>query len=652
MWPSTQKVISSLFIFIGTGTLWLATLVVFYNFKSTTSPVIHFDLITHSTPTDLHNGEILAITSYTSSGFNTDPQTAQNVYPWLRSHALLVEPFRLTTLQVKTHERDEGSVELNTGALSWTITNEADADTSFYSGDQVEHMFTTLATYGIQACVSTEQGNTGDTPATSSQCIRSVAICRYVRRELRSLAPDDRNVFLDAMHTMIEVPMAEGMARFGPDYRDWSYFVMLHHMASSPQSGDQMHDGMGFLTQHSALSGAFEIALQAVAPAVSLAWWDLTLDWAMVVTEFNGTFDDRFWSMDMWQSNWFGRPDNQTRTITEGRFAYLAADSPALGSMADVTLNAYGFMRAPWNYNRSPWMTRAAEMNGMSVFYNCAFSSKLKCTSGPWPSCESHLNAVSSLDHDSFQSFGWYVNYDPHAHAHVVLGGGWGLNASRLEGILGPGDVKALQAKVWSLRNVWRTQHSIADTPVVSFPTVCSMDAPESACHARCDLELLRNNVTVLEDVWSAVNDWMDTYGTYNAASKLDAISILCGTSFSMGEQAESASPLDPTFWPIHPTIERLWQWRKLLGGFADESWTYSTAGSCVLGGRCYGHQPNDLTLAPGKFLVEGVFEMQLLSNMDYYAQMDPFFSNTSYVYSHFSNQHCADIGFGFPYIV
>jgi hypothetical protein len=46
-----------------------------------------------------------------------------------------------------------------------------------------------------------------------------------------------------------------------------------------------------------------------------------------------------------------------------------------------------------------------------------------------------------------------------------------------------------------------------------------------------------------------------------------------------MGDQLESASPADPSFWPIHPALERIWQWKRIVG-FTSEAWT-SSANEC-----------------------------------------------------------------------
>ena len=46
-----------------------------------------------------------------------------------------------------------------------------------------------------------------------------------------------------------------------------------------------MHDGYGFVTQHSALSKWFEVVMQAVNPVVTLPYWDYTIEGEVHVTQ-------------------------------------------------------------------------------------------------------------------------------------------------------------------------------------------------------------------------------------------------------------------------------------------------------------------------------------------------------------------------------
>merc|ERR1719453_125549 len=146
---------------------------------------------------------------------------------------------------------------------------------------------------------------------------------------------------------MIDVPVSRGVELYGGDYKDMTYFVKLHLDRASPQSGDEMHDGVGFLMAHAAMSNAFESAMQTVNPSVALPWWDMTVDWAHTIRQYNGTFDARFWEGELWQEDFFGRTDRVNDTMTRGRFAHLTVSQVGDDVETGVvrSKNAYGFLR-------------------------------------------------------------------------------------------------------------------------------------------------------------------------------------------------------------------------------------------------------------------------------------------------------------------
>ena len=39
------------------------------------------------------------------------------------------------------------------------------------------------------------------------------------------------------------------------------------------------------------------------------------------------------------------------------------------------------------------------------------------------------------------------------------------------------------------------------------------------------------------------------------------------------GDQLEAGSPMDPSFWPIHPALDRLLHWKKIAQPFTDAGW-------------------------------------------------------------------------------
>jgi hypothetical protein len=52
--------------------------------------------------------------------------------------------------------------------------------------------------------------------------------CLYVKREVRSLTLEDREAFLNAMHTLWKVPTLQGRDKYGPEYTGSDVFVSVH----------------------------------------------------------------------------------------------------------------------------------------------------------------------------------------------------------------------------------------------------------------------------------------------------------------------------------------------------------------------------------------------------------------------------------------
>ena len=60
-----------------------------------------------------------------------------------------------------------------------------------------------------------------------------------------------------------------------------------HNFNAAWRDGDHIHEGLGFLTQHTKLSNMFELAMQAVDPSVTLPYWDYTIESAADQTVFD-----------------------------------------------------------------------------------------------------------------------------------------------------------------------------------------------------------------------------------------------------------------------------------------------------------------------------------------------------------------------------
>ena len=113
------------------------------------------------------------------------------------------------------------------GALEWNITSSA------------------LGNYeAILAFTYTDSGGGGRVAAHLSQTIH----CRYVRRSLRAMVPDERDEFFKWIKIMMETPHALGEAMYGKDHQSTQNFVDMHLNMAAARGTDKLHGGMGQLT--------------------------------------------------------------------------------------------------------------------------------------------------------------------------------------------------------------------------------------------------------------------------------------------------------------------------------------------------------------------------------------------------------------------
>ena len=52
----------------------------------------------------------------------------------------------------------------------------------------------------------------------------------------------------------------------------------MHLAMAASRDVDHIHDGMGIVTQHVAITNEFELALQAVDRRNTVPYWDYTID--------------------------------------------------------------------------------------------------------------------------------------------------------------------------------------------------------------------------------------------------------------------------------------------------------------------------------------------------------------------------------------
>jgi hypothetical protein len=370
-------------------------------------------------------------------------------------------------------------------------------------------------------------------------------------------------------------------------------------------------------------------------------------------------------SLFLWSDDWFGSIDEGTGVINSGPFAYTQAKRDAW----DLTHNAYGLLRAPWNNNPQPYISRHFGWCGKDVGFFMNDAAKWNSTfmqwGVNWPTCEKHFKFLST--YNTWADMALMFPYEPHGPVHAIIGGTANNCGSDLDALVptfGAEMVNSWKAHSFNaVKDLYRRGLRIpatycdAETPAddckASCPTLDIVKESLKSEGGTCDLESVR---AFLE--WAVDNSaGQVAYLTkkHTCEELLELMTAICDATILDGDHLEAASPMDPSFWPIHPTIERLWIFKKMSGTFEDESWPGKNNRNCF-NCHCYGHAAED----PINFRVQVAMETGVgmrdasntLSNEELYNMADPSFKHLPYVYDHFDWSHCATEGYDFSEIV
>ncbi|EGB07328.1 hypothetical protein AURANDRAFT_65038 [Aureococcus anophagefferens] len=566
---------------------------------------------------------------------------SSEIYPFLAaSGAALVEPHVETNLTVHGAP-DEASADPETWA--WTVVQQNDMGESsavLQLGEYVGRFGSTsivLVFHSVGSYVATARW-LGD--VSTHVAAEANLICRYVRRNVRALSESERTRYLDGFQTLLRVNGTAGRRSFGAGYVSAHELTAVHLREAGQRLGDHMHDGVGFLTQHVALTSAFETSLQTIDASLAVPYWDFTEDRSAAST-LEDLFDPA--KNDVWRADWFGSATGSNHAVAEGRFAYQRV--PAASDVASSVQNPFGLLRAPWNVNKSPFVTRA------HAFCDATFALD------DWPSCATHYDLAFSDATASWYGFANAASYAPHGGVHFMVGGydNCGDVHARLDDVITPLGVGSLELALLQVpKNLWRNM-------LAEVPESCASDAPQAACHLRC----VENAANASFEERAFFSRGMDRdYGSWlddlNATGWARVLEVLCTTPWSPGEQVEAASPLDVSFWPIHPTLDRLTQYRRLVkpfdGNASDASWLGSSDHSAYCSTpkpdyECHGHHPWDLTVFQTDHYDAGSgrFVRRFATNAEIFEYSNPSDYKLPYVYDSFEWPHCEADGVVFP---
>ena len=143
------------------------------------------------------------------------------------------------------------------------------------------------------------------------------------------------------------------------------------------------------------------------------------------------------------------------------------------------------------------------------------------------------------------------------------------------------------------------------------------------------------------------VSDWS------NATLYELADDVLCSKASWTGDHLEADSPVVASWWPIHPTLDRLLQYKMLVDDFAEDTWdTDRMANSaskeyCSYGSTsdCKGHHSYDLTFSTVVTRSEdAAYKTDYVSNTELRTALSPSTYALPCIYNNFEWEHCNDL--------
>lgn len=637
---STTYLQSSIAVIIVGGITILGSLFVFTsNASASFRSVSNF-----ARPLNMNEANSLSFTlqrvNYAPLPYFSDKYKAENIaqYKFLSDYTAVIEPYA----DMQLFFYDGGNSD---SVYTYEVCESLSDGKSCQSRKVLNYGTTSVSNEGVYfQCTAHDKYEISVTEYNNDeseilQQTKSSAICMYVRREIRSLTQNDLQKYLMASAALDTMSEQEGQEKFGSNYHDSSYLTKYHYFHSAWQSADHFHEGNGFLMQHVKLTNMFETIIQSVDPSVSVPYWDFTIDQAkgLSVSDSFVVGNDKYGSMPAPSNGVYFTyhldPIESTQ-IPDGRWASTKA---ALNTEFADLPSPYGYLRSPWNLNPNPYLTRSTLKSGLHT---------------DLPTCQTHYQ---TLGLDTFTDFVFDIQLKPHGATHVNIGGIYGCDALQpmlLEGYLESEGAMLDMCSNWFIitKELYRYNYILPKTE-------CKLDSDDlrkSSCGYTCP-----NRESLFQGLRS-YTDYVNFHGAPTDARK-KWTSFFCGGDagkiFS-GDHLESSSPADPSFWVIHPTLERLFHAKLMSGGFVDSSWPTDQKESYVCSKAkcyvnnvfayhsecCYGHYENDAmydAINGDKASFVGPTNSEIMKGTD--PQLATY--SMPYIYDEFSWSHC-DVDF------
>jgi len=542
--------------------------------------------------------------SYDDDGFPVTEYPAK-YYTAIKDYPI-VEPYRSTKLQVHgalvEDAKDEDvtwEISRSFGVGPYKKARVIKKELHSSTGKDLVYKFED-AGYGFEVVAKVKASG-----VTITKTVKVVNM--YKRRELRDLVKEDREELLAAMWVPYSVRHEDGLKLYGKNYMDIESINNMHNYYAGDRECDHLHDGNGFSMQHLAVTLQYELSLQAINPKIVAPYWEYTKESAIIEEEYNGNFNAFFDISPVFSSDWFGDFETLQEPWSNISLPFSKTRS-----------NAFGLMRAPWNF--------ASDRKLLRYRSRCGFNTAEMLMSMEQPStCESFATALGEHKYVAYEG---EIMHSPHGSIHILLGGIGGDCTTKYKEDFKDHLTESSIAKVGQLAAV--TVKALWRGGYINF-TSCEENEERDECTQYCTSDDYVGMGRLTWNLWKA---WgIEALHPDSPSDYLKVVGkTMCSTPVMVGDMYSSSATMDPLFWVMHTTTDRLTSFKRAKQFHLDDNfWPESS---------CFGHSPNDdlifdikAALGADKSLTNG--ELWKFSN-----PRDTSYA-MNYVYDNFDYAHC-----------
>ena len=583
-------------------------------------------------------------------------------YPWIGKSYRTAEPYKV------------GYFELGQDAIDIALDLYPNANVEWVIGDTTSNRIglkdswdVTFEGHGKMAVTVSIYEDNESTEAlyTNTDSI----FVKYIRREIRQMTQADRESWYMAMNELYTLSTDEGKEKYGEKYLSMDYFTQLHLNIAADRACDHLHDGFGFMMGHVQLTNMLEKVLQVIDPSMSMPYWEYIIDGENMKQHFDynvyeWAHNDSF--NEILNDNYFGMHDEfGDGTLQNSVFK----DTMTVGIAGEDAYlkNSYGYLHAPWNLIDTPKVVRAFT-DSCHVNWTDQYLRK------KFPSC-SDYDTVYGMK-DTWLEFMLAIPYIAHGTLHRYLGTTHEC-ADEIQSLIDDFRLGVNIADQLRLRMFVTMKHLYHDgllitpdncDPTTGFQIKSDGNVSTKECHYSCptledDIAGIGEN-TLEEWMVSACGDDpspddpdsyfnLDVSGAHqlmNEAQQKTFLRKLCAGGVVYGDHGTASSSADISFWPVHPALERFFQFNLIenhkngIDWDFEEEWpdTY-VAWESRWFPECYGHHWTDKVLT----LPHEDKTSTMPTNEEAFTMYNPVVGSSSmdYIYDSFDYSYCAGSG-------